>query len=78
MRLLKDTRDRIVLVNSSISGNQLTAGYFYCDRGLPAGNYQLVNPETKRTVTVKLPDQAVNLPGVGQQFNYPFKIIEAI
>lgn len=76
-RLLKDARDRIVLVNATVEKNELTAGYFFCERGLPAGNYQLINPQTNKTLTVKLPEQAVNLPGVGQQFNYPFEIVEA-
>lgn len=76
MKLLKDATDRLVLVNCSIKGNELTAGYFFCERGLPAGNYRLLDPFKGRIVTVKLPDQAVGLPGVGQQFNYPFQIIE--
>lgn len=69
--------DRLVLVNCSVRGNELTAGYFFCDRGLPAGNYKLQS-ELGRAFVVKLPEQAVNLPGVGQQFNYPFEIIEEI
>lgn len=76
-KLLKDARDRIVLVNASVSGKKLTAGYFFCEKGVPAGNYELINPQTNQVVTVKLPEQAVGLPGVGQQFNYPFEIIEA-
>jgi hypothetical protein len=91
MKLLKGTRvadakseetpahlegvDRLILVNCSVRGNELTAGYFFCDKGLQAGNYKLFS-ETGRSLIVKLPDQAVNLPGIGQQFNYPFEIIE--
>lgn len=67
--------EHLILVNCSISGNELTAGYFFCDRGLSAGNYQLLSEEGRRIV-VKLPEQAVSLPGVGQQFNYPFEIVE--
>jgi|GEM_PF-3601905 len=93
MKLLKGTRvtdtqsqtapkhlgsvDRLILVNCSVRGNELTAGYFYCDRGLQAGNYKLQS-DNGRTFVVKLPDQAVNLPGIGQQFNYPFEILEEI
>ncbi len=93
MRLLKGTRvqdektlltpvhmegvDRIVLVNCFVRGNELIAGYFFCDRGLQAGNYQ-VQSDLGRTFIIKLPEQAVNLPGIGQQFNYPFEIIEEI
>ncbi len=91
MKLLKGTRvtdaqsettpthlesvERLVLVNCSVRSNELTAGYFFCDKGLQAGNYKLLS-ETGRSLIVKLPDQAVNLPGIGQQFNYPFEIIE--
>lgn len=77
MKLLKDAHDRLVLVNCSLKGNELTAGYFFCERGLPAGNYQVVDLLSGRIFTVKLPDQAVGLPGTGQQFNYPFELIEA-
>lgn len=71
----KPSVEHLVLVNCSISGDKLTAGYFFCDRGLSAGNYRLES-EQGRIFVVKLPDQAVNLPGIGQQFNYPFQIVE--
>lgn len=74
IELLREANDLIVLINCFIEGNTLTAGYFYCRGGLPAGNYKLLS-DTK-TVTIKLPDQAANLPAAGQQFNYPFEIIE--
>lgn len=93
MKLLKGTRvnqqeaettpvhmegiERLILVNCSVRGNELIAGYFYCDRGLQAGNYKLQS-ELGRTFIIKLPDKAINLPGVGQQFNYPFELIEEI
>ena len=69
--------DRLILVNCNVRDNELTAGYFYCDRGLQAGNYRLQS-DNGRTFIIKLPEQAVNLPGVGQQFNYPFEIVEEI
>lgn len=75
-KLLQDARNRIVLVNASVENNNLTAGYFYCVSKLPAGDYELINPLTGSKVKVKLPEQAVNLPGIGQQFNYPFEVIE--
>jgi hypothetical protein len=93
MKLLKGTRvkdaeskatsahlesvESLILVNCSVRGNELTAGYFYCDRGLQSGNYRLLS-DNGRTFIIKLPEQAVNLPGIGQQFNYPFEIIEEI
>lgn len=69
--------DRLVLVNCSIQGGELIAGYFYCDKNLSAGNYRLTSEQGHKLV-VKLPDQAVGLPGAGQQFNYPFQIVEEI
>lgn len=75
MKILKDAKERLILVNCSLQDKQLTAGYFFCDRGLPAGNYQLQSDKGK-TFVIQLPEQAVNLPGVGQQFNYPFQIVE--
>ena len=93
MKLLKGTRvkdekstsapidfqgvEKLILINCSVQGNSLTAGYFYCDQGLQAGNYKVVS-ELGRSFIIKLPDQAVNLPGIGQQFNYPFQIVEEI
>ena len=93
MKLLKGTRvkdaqseatpthsegvESLILVNCSVRSNELTAGYFYCDRGLQSGNYRLLS-DNGRSFIIKLPEQAVNLPGIGQQFNYPFEIIEEI
>jgi hypothetical protein len=74
--LLKDDRDRIVFVNCSIEGKKGTAGYAFFAKGLPAGTHQLFNPINGKKVSIELPEQAVNLPGVGQQFNYPFKVLE--